>query len=346
MYNFHKKKSGQNIHIFYNENFIKNRKDLIKEIKRKKIENISKSNSNNKLFESKKVNLPNNSNSHLYVFKNLNNNINTNNCINNKQSFLSIAIDKDLNNSVNSSIRSKNTSTSNNNNNLNINSDYYLNNDKFVKKDNFDDDNNIDDINKKINLNILNENEAKITKKNIENLLIDLNENIEKNTQKEKQLQIKIERLTKQNEEFMIQNQKMLKEITNNTDYNKRLETIIYFILEMIITKQKSKNAEMKSFCLSNKSNNNINYGSKDINQFGTNDYPTLEHQMNGCLQKNGEIFDFCKNFINLYLEESKKSKLLVNDQKPINIMGNKRKRSENINSNNSNLSDLNKEAH
>jgi hypothetical protein len=191
----------------------------------------------------------------------------------------------------------------------------------------------------------LNENEAKITKKNIENLLIDLNENIEKNTQKEKQLQIKIERLTKQNEEFMIQNQKMLKEITNNTDYNKRLETIIYFILEMIITKQKSKNAEMKNFCLSNKSNKNINYGSKDISQSGTNDYPTLEHQMNGCLQKNGDIFDFCKNFINLYLEESNKSKLLLKDQKPINIMGNKRKRSENINSNNSNLSDLNKEA-
>ena len=35
MYDFHKKKSGQNEHVFHHENFIRNRKDLLKLIKRK-----------------------------------------------------------------------------------------------------------------------------------------------------------------------------------------------------------------------------------------------------------------------------------------------------------------------
>ena len=35
MYDFHKKKSGQNEHIFHHQNFIKDRKDLLKLIKRK-----------------------------------------------------------------------------------------------------------------------------------------------------------------------------------------------------------------------------------------------------------------------------------------------------------------------
>ena len=41
MYDFHKKKSGQNEHIFHHQNFLRNRKDLLKLIKRKsKKENI------------------------------------------------------------------------------------------------------------------------------------------------------------------------------------------------------------------------------------------------------------------------------------------------------------------
>jgi len=41
MYDFHKKKSGQNEHVFHHQNFIRNRKDLLKLIKRKsKKENI------------------------------------------------------------------------------------------------------------------------------------------------------------------------------------------------------------------------------------------------------------------------------------------------------------------
>ena len=35
MYDFHKKKSGQNEHVFHHQNFIRNRKDLLKLIKRK-----------------------------------------------------------------------------------------------------------------------------------------------------------------------------------------------------------------------------------------------------------------------------------------------------------------------
>ena len=58
----------------------------------------------------------------------------------------------------------------------------------------------------------------------------------------QKQLEIKIERLTKQNEEFIIQNQQMLKEIISKNDYNKKLEAVICFILEMIMSKSKMKN--------------------------------------------------------------------------------------------------------
>ena len=59
MYDFHKKKSGQNEHVFHHENFIRNRKDLLKLIKRKsKKENIPMNNQNNliQLYNSNKYN--------------------------------------------------------------------------------------------------------------------------------------------------------------------------------------------------------------------------------------------------------------------------------------------------
>ena len=55
------------------------------------------------------------------------------------------------------------------------------------------------DINNDINLNGLKGNENKITKKNLENFLNYLNKTIEKNIQMKKNLEIKIERLSKQN---------------------------------------------------------------------------------------------------------------------------------------------------
>ena len=328
MYNFHKKRSRQNMHIFYNENFIKNRKDLIKEIKRKKVGIMSNSNSKHKLFESNKINV--------------NNNIN--NCTNNRQSSLSLSNDKDLNliNFVNSSSESENKASlpvikpfSNNNNNLNIYNDYYLNNDNYLKKDNFDSNDNID-VNNNINMNVLNESNDKITKKNIENLLMDLTRNIQINSEKEKQLQIKIERVSRQNEEFMIQNQNILKEITKKNDYNKKLQTIICFIFEMMIKTQKSKNEEMKNYLCS---------GRNDLYQFDITDYLASKYQINDIILKTDnssdkvESLESFENFMNLYMEESNKSRLIINNQKSNNIVGNKRKRSENINSNESDLS-------
>ena len=45
----------------------------------------------------------------------------------------------------------------------------------------------------------------------------------------------------------------MLNEIISKNDYNKKLEAVICFILEMIITKQKIKNnPEIKNILLSN----------------------------------------------------------------------------------------------
>ena len=60
---------------------------------------------------------------------------------------------------------------------------------------------------------------------------------IDKNTETQKQLQQKIEILSNQNEEFISQNKKILQEIVTKNEYNKRLEAVICFILEMIMYK-------------------------------------------------------------------------------------------------------------
>ena len=92
MYDFHKKKSGQNEHVFHHENFIRNRKDLLKLIKRKsKKENIPMNNQNNliQLYNSNKYNKNN-----ILDWKN--------NAINLEKHPLSIDDDINLNNSIHS----------------------------------------------------------------------------------------------------------------------------------------------------------------------------------------------------------------------------------------------------
>ena len=94
--------------------------------------------------------------------------------------------------------------------------------------------------------------EKKITKKNLQNLLSYLMHSIDENTEAQKQLERKIEDLSNQNEEFISQNKKILQEIVTNNDYNKRLEAVICFILEMIMSKPKMKNnQELKNLFIS-----------------------------------------------------------------------------------------------
>lgn len=301
MYDFHKKKSNQNEHIFYHQNFIKGKKNLIKTIKRKSKKDKDNIHIPNNFLFKKQTNLVPLSN--INAFKIINNDINRKS---------SLSIDDDINNSINSLFENNNIKQyvplgiSSNNCNIDTN----LNNDNFVKNENVNSNNN---SNNSINIDILYSNDKKITKKNLENLLNYLNNSIDANTKMEKQLEIKIERLSKQNEEFISQNQKMLQEIVSKNDYNKKLEAVICFILEMIISKPKiNNNLELKNIFLLNEPDNQI-YNSKNnldnlsIVNFGM----TNKNDINKYYSKNnyiqsGNNLDYFQNFLSKYLDKSK----------------------------------------
>ena len=308
MYGFHKKKSNQNEHIFLHQNFIKDQKDLIKTIKRKSKNEKDIQLLNNYLNNSKKTDLVPFSN---LAFKNINNNINM------RKSSLSIDDDLNLNNSLNSYFE----------NNIkqclpmglpsinNCNIDDNIKNNNFVKNENINYNNN---INNNINIDMLYSNK-KITKKSLDILLNYLNNSIETNTRNEKQLEIKIERLSKQNEEFIIQNQKMLQEIISKNDYNKKLEAVICFILEMIMTKPKIKNnAEIKNIFLSHEPNNqeydpNNNLDNLSIVNFASNQKNEINkfYSKNDYIQSGSNLEPF-HNFLTKYLDKSKNKGLLT----------------------------------
>ena len=312
MYDFHKKKSNLNDHIFEHKNFIKDKKELLKLIKRKtkKENNNNNNNYNNiminygnynpyiqkKLLPSKETDLiPINQNKHLnYGNNNKDKNIIYNN--NNRKSSLSIDDNLSLNNSFHSYIQYKQmpllpmgSSSSVNNNNIN---------------------NNIYNNNINYNNNEIKE-DKKITKKNLQNLLTYLAQSVDENTEMQKQLEIKIERLTKQNEEFIIQNQQMLKEIISKNDYNKKLEAVICFILEMIMSKSKMKNnPELKNLFLANEPNNQF----QDKISFGKIPFITNNN--------NGGILEPFQSFLTKYYEKSKNTGLLINKDNNINKQG------------------------
>ena len=226
MYDFHKKKSGQNEHVFHHENFIRNRKDLLKLIKRKsKKENIPMNNQNNliQLYNSNKYNKNN-----ILDWKN--------NAINLEKHPLSIDDDINLNNSIHSLFS----------NNKNAQNKYLPQSSIFTNDIN---NNNINEnYNKKLNDDILNnykmennEKKMKITKTNLQNLLTSLTHTIDNDIEKEKLLEAKIENLSKQNEEFMSQNKKILQEIISKKEYNQKLETVIRFIFEFLKPKSNNK---------------------------------------------------------------------------------------------------------
>ena len=310
MYGFHKKKSNQNEHIFLHQNFIKGQKDLIKTIKRKSKNEKDIQILNNYLKNPKKTDLVPFSN---LPFKNINNSINI------RKSSLSIDDDLNLNNSLNSYFE----------NNIkqclplglpsinNCNIDDNIKNNNFMKNENINCNNNVNN-NINIDIDMLYSNK-KITKKNLEILLNYLNNSIETNTRNEKQLEIKIERLSKQNEEFIIQNQKMLQEIISKNDYNKKLEAVICFILEMIMSKPKIKNnAEIKNIFLSHEPNNqaydpNNNLDNLSIVNFATKQKNEINkfYSKNDYIQSGSNLEPF-HNFLTKYLDKSKNKGLLT----------------------------------
>ena len=236
MYDFHKRKGNPNEHIFEHVYFIKNRKDLLKLIKRKSkketninYNNINYDNSNNNkiLYQYPNNNFINNYNNNIYFPTN-------------KKELLPFYPNQP-----------------------------YINN----------------------NINIPNEKEEKkITKKNLQNLLSYLMHSVDQNTETQKQLEQKIEMLSNQNEEFISQNKKILQEIVTKNEYNQRLEAVICFILEMIMSKSKMKNnQELKNLFIPNEQN--LSKG----NLFNNNP---------------GSILEPYQTFLNKYYERAKNGDL------------------------------------
>ena len=311
MYDFHKKKSGQNEHIFHHQNFLRNRKDLLKLIKRKsKKENIlinhndiGYNNQNNllQLYNSNKYN----------KFQDQKVNV-----INLDRHPLSIDDDNNMSNSIHSLFSPNNRniflpqgsiSSANNNNNENYNkqlNDDILNEYKLG--------NNQIGIDKK----------SKITKNNLQNLLNSLTHTIDNDIEKEKMLENKIEQLSKQNEEFISQNKKILQEIISKKEYNKKLEAVICFIFELLKPKSNSKFKNNVNFqnLIDNKDNNNnhnqslvnFNPNNNDINDI--NDIISNKNY-----NSRGEVLEPFKEFINKYLGSNKNGLLPNNKNNFIN---------------------------
>ena len=350
MYDFHKRKSSPNEHIFEHKNFIRDKKELLKLIKRKTKKDNNINNNNN-------FNINNNANNNIFmpysnfnayipnkllpakesdysqITTNMNPNLNytnNNNIYNNNNRKYSLSIDDNLslNNSIHSIIKYKNmpllpgiTSSPNKNriDNNNINNNFNYNNNFNILKNNLYNINN--GYKEYININNDPKEDKKITKKNLQNLLSYLVQSIDENTKTQKDLEIKIELLTKQNNEFMDQNKKMLDEIISKNDYNKKLEAVICFILEMIMSKSKMKNnPELKNLFLSNEPNNQFHEGN-NLNNLGLVNLSGPKHEINGILpndfltNNNGAILETFQSFLNKYYEKSKNSGFLLNKE-------------------------------
>ncbi len=358
MYDFHKRKSNQNEHIFEHKNFIKDKKELLKLIKRKtKKENPNINNNNN-------YNMTNNINYNLLPYQNYtpyisnkllppaketdlvqilpnNQNSNKENNIlynNNRKSSFSIDDNLSLNNSIHSFIPYKKTpllpmGTSSptyiNNNDINNNINSNINTNMNNIGGNINNIGNTGNINNIENIGYINnemKDDKKITKKNLHNLLSYLTQSINENTETQKTLEVKIARLTKQNEEFMNQNKKMLEEIISKNDYNKKLEAVICFILEMIMSKSKMKNnPELKNLLLANEQNNQF-HDNNNLDKLGLVNFTAPKHEINGILSNDyiptngsGGILEPFQSFLTKYYERTKNAGLLTSKENNIN---------------------------
>jgi hypothetical protein len=134
-----------------------------------------------------------------------------------------------------------------------------------------------------------------------------------------------MEILSKQNEEFIQKNQKMLDEILSKKDYNKKLEAVICFILDIIMTKPKIKNyPELENIFLSNDSNKKLKSGNNRLNfNIFNNSSPEINIlPKNDYKQINGDLEPF-QTFLNRYLEKSNKTGLLGEKENNISSLNN-----------------------
>ena len=93
-------------------------------------------------------------------------------------------------------------------------------------------DNFLDELINELNTN------KKVTKQSLEENLNDLIKQVNENREKQNSLLKKVEDLNKQNNIFIIQNESMLNEINKKTQYTRKLEAVILFILEILMNKR------------------------------------------------------------------------------------------------------------
>ena len=341
MYDFHKKKTNENGHTFQHEKFIKGEKDLIKTIirKRKKGKNnnitsliplnteLVKYNTNNYL----NMNLSNDKYSlSLDEDKDkdsIQNNIYNNNIEKSLITYKNNNIAQDINEQIANTIKLKQNLLAPNNNNINNNINYNINN--IVNGNNIIKNNN--NVNNGINLG-----NKKITKKNIYDSLNCLLKKIQQNTKSQQNLNNKMDLLYNKNIDYINKNKTILDEMKSKIDYNKKVETIVRFILEIQKIK---KEGSLKNILISNDINNNhIDDNSKDLNNLEILNLSEPKKETNGLsssnnfLQKktynngNSGIIEPFQSFLNKYMEKNKNIGLLTNEEtiKNNNILNNK----------------------
>jgi len=351
MYDFHKKKTNSEEHAFQHSRFIKEQKDLIKTILRKRKKDKNK----NITSLIPLVNYNDN-----YLLNDLNNNYK--NKLDLKQNLTSdkhsLSLDEEKDNSqfnvdnIEHSLIEYNKKNylndqlaeiqlkqnlMNNNNNLNININM---NDNININKNININNNINNVNKKI------------TKKTIYDLLNNLISNTEDNSKKQKILNLKIDSLSNKYSEYINKNNTLLDEIKSKTDYNKKFESVVCFILEIQKIK---KEGGLKNILISNDINNNhIHDNSNDLNNLEIINLAEPKKEKKGIvpanefLQKktfnNGNIDSF-HSFLNKYMDSNKNRGLLTNSEtinNNININNNKNEIKEIDNKNNNDINNNN----
>ena len=164
--------------------------------------------------------------------------------------------------------------------------------------------------NKSINNSI----KKKITKNSLENKLDYLIKNINENYNKQKFLEEKIESLQKKNKDFLIQNINMIQLTISKSEYNKKLEAVIYFILEIIVKKQSLQKGNVEN---RNDVNNVNNFSEIDNNniKININNLKDMNKLMMPLFQNKKNLTyinkDNFQNFFNKYIENNKNNSLL-----------------------------------
>ena len=328
MYDFHKKKTNSDGHTFQHNKFIKGQKELIKTILRKR-----KKDKNNIINTLIPLNMELVKYNNNYDINNYKNKIDGRENLSFDKHSLSLSLDEEKdnnqlygdNNNIDNSLfeynkkkylpqaindkysafhLKQNLIGQNGNNNINLN--FNINNNN-------------------INNNIHNGNEnKKITKKTINDLLNSLIDNVKENIKNQKKLNTKIDLLSNKNLEYINKNNSILDEIKSKSDYNKKFETVVCFILEI----QKIKNeGTLKNILISKDLNNNhLQDNSNDVHNLEIINLAEPKKEINSIvpvptnefLKKktcNNGIVEPFQTFLNKYMEKNKNRGLLTNEE-------------------------------